>query len=353
MDLDERKFKILQAIIDDYITTAMPVGSRTISRKEGMGLSSATIRNEMSDLEELGYLASPHTSAGRVPSWRAYRLYVDQILRVSALPPSEYSLLRKIFSSRMGQMEDVLSSATQALSAMTDYTSVMIAPQIRSIARIQLVPLTDTTALMVTVTDEGVHKDSVIPYPAGVTPDHLYAISNLLTERLAGKRVSEYPKVMQELGKEMSGQRELFTRLMDSLQKQMEPDAHSVHVAGAARMLSHPEYSDLKKARSLLSTLETQEKLAKLLLRRSGVEFSVAIGPELSEEGMQDCSLVTVSYRVGTGVGTMGIIGPTHMHYGRVISVLEAMKNVMNEALIPPGNRKEGGTRKEEKHEGQ
>lgn len=216
MDLDERKFKILQAIIDDYITTAMPVGSRTISRKEGMGLSSATIRNEMSDLEELGYLASPHTSAGRVPSWRAYRLYVDQILRVSALPPSEYSLLRKIFSSRMGQMEDVLSSATQALSAMTDYTSVMIAPQIRSIARIQLVPLTDTTALMVTVTDEGVHKDSVIPYPAGVTPDHLYAISNLLTERLAGKRVSEYPKVMQELGKEMSGQRELFTRLMDS-----------------------------------------------------------------------------------------------------------------------------------------
>ena len=244
MDLDERKFKILQAIIDDYITTAMPVGSRTISRKEGMGLSSATIRNEMSDLEELGYLASPHTSAGRVPSWRAYRLYVDQILRVSALPPSEYSLLRKIFSSRMGQMEDVLSSATQALSAMTDYTSVMIAPQIRSIARIQLVPLTDTTALMVTVTDEGVHKDSVIPYPAGVTPDHLYAISNLLTERLAGKRVSEYPKVMQELGKEMSGQRELFTRLMDSLQKQMEPDAHSVHVAGAARMLSHPEYSE-------------------------------------------------------------------------------------------------------------
>ena len=172
MDLDERKFKILQAIIDDYITTAMPVGSRTISRKEGMGLSSATIRNEMSDLEELGYLASPHTSAGRVPSWRAYRLYVDQILRVSALPPSEYSLLRKIFSSRMGQMEDVLSSATQALSAMTDYTSVMIAPQIRSIARIQLVPLTNTTALMVTVTDEGVHKDSVIPYPAGVTPDH-------------------------------------------------------------------------------------------------------------------------------------------------------------------------------------
>ena len=132
MDLDERKYKILQAIIDDYITTAMPVGSRTISRKQGMGLSSATIRNEMSDLEELGYLASPHTSAGRIPSYRAYRLYVDQIMRVGSLPPTEYSLLRKLFSRRMGQMEDVLTSATQALSELTDYTSVMIAPLLKN-----------------------------------------------------------------------------------------------------------------------------------------------------------------------------------------------------------------------------
>ena len=204
MDLDERKYKILQAIIDDYITTAMPVGSRTISRKQGMGLSSATIRNEMSDLEELGYLASPHTSAGRIPSYRAYRLYVDQIMRVGSLPPTEYSLLRKLFSRRMGQMEDVLTSATQALSELTDYTSVMIAPQMRNLKRIQLVPLTDTTALMVTVTAEGVHKDSVIRIPAGVTPDHLYAISNMLTEKLGGRDAAQIPAVMQEMCSEMN-----------------------------------------------------------------------------------------------------------------------------------------------------
>ena len=207
MDLDERKYKILQAIIDDYITTAMPVGSRTISRKQGMGLSSATIRNEMSDLEELGYLASPHTSAGRIPSYRAYRLYVDQIMRVGSLPPTEYSLLRKLFSRRMGQMEDVLTSATQALSELTDYTSVMIAPQMRNLKRIQLVPLTDTTALMVTVTAEGVHKDSVIRIPAGVTPDHLYAISNMLTEKLGGRDAAQIPAVMQEMFSEMTGQK--------------------------------------------------------------------------------------------------------------------------------------------------
>ena len=286
MDLDERKYKILQAIIDDYITTAMPVGSRTISRKQGMGLSSATIRNEMSDLEELGYLASPHTSAGRIPSYRAYRLYVDQIMRVGSLPPTEYSLLRKLFSRRMGQMEDVLTSATQALSELTDYTSVMIAPQMRNLKRIQLVPLTDTTALMVTVTAEGVHKDSVIRIPAGVTPDHLYAISNMLTEKLGGRDAAQIPAVMQEMCSEMTGQKELFAQLIDQLQRQMQPDPKSVHVAGAARMLSHPEYSDVERARSLLSTLETQDKLAKLLTQRSGVEFSVAIGPELSDAGI-------------------------------------------------------------------
>ena len=341
MKLDERKFRILQAIIDDYITTAMPVGSRTISRKQGMGLSSATIRNEMSDLEELGYLASPHTSAGRIPSYRAYRLYVDQIMRVGALPTSEYATLRKLFARRMGQMEDVLTSATQALSEMTDYTSVMIAPQMRTIKRVQLVPLTDTTALMVTVTEQGVHKESVIHIPQGVTVEHLYTMGNLLTEKIAGRDASELPAVMQEFYSEMAGQRELFGQLMD-------PNAHSVHVAGAARMLSHPEYSDVERAKSLLSTLETQDKLASLLMQRNGLEFSVAIGPELSEAGMQDCSLVTVSYRVGSGVGTMGVIGPTRMHYGRVISVLEAMKKVMNEALLP---QKGSGERKEENNE--
>ena len=199
MDLDERKFRILQAIIDDYITTAMPVGSRTISRKQGMGLSSATIRNEMSDLEELGYLASPHTSAGRIPSYRAYRLYVDQIMRVSSLPTSEYAMLRRMFARRMGQMEDVLASATQALSEMTEYTSVMIAPQLRTIRRVQLVPLTETTALMVTVTEQGVHKESVIRIPQGVTAEHLYAVSNLLTEKIAGRDASELPAIMQDI----------------------------------------------------------------------------------------------------------------------------------------------------------
>ena len=334
MDLDERKYKILQAIIDDYIATAIPVGSRTISRKEGMGLSSATIRNEMSDLEELGYLASPHTSAGRIPSYRAYRLYVDQLMRVSSLPVSEYTNLRRMFKSRMGQMEDILLTATQALSELTEYTSVMIAPQVHTIKRVQLVPLSETTALMVTVTGESIHQDTVIRIPEGVSPDQLYMLSNLLTERIAGKTSAELPAVFSALCEELNGQQELFRQMMDSLQKQLAPDARSLHVAGAAKMLTHPEYSDMGKARNLLSSLEEQEKMANLLMQHSGMEFSIAIGPELSDTGMQDCSLVTVSYKMGDGIGTMGVIGPTRMQYGRVLSVLDAMKNVLNEALL-------------------
>ncbi len=337
--MDARKYKILKAIIDDYILTAMPVGSRTISKKYGMGLSSATIRNEMSDLEELGYLDQPHTSAGRVPSWRAYRLYVDQLMRVASLPAEENAKLREIFQSSMDSVQDVLTAATRALSELTDYTGVMLAPSAGRLKRLQLVPITDNTALMVTVMENGVHKDAMIPVPADVGPDQLYMLSNYLTDRLSGKTLDQMLPALPEILGETEGQRALFMRLMDTLHRQMEPDKSSVVVGGTSKLLFHPEYSDIERARSLLSTLETKEKLASLLAQRAGLSFSVTIGPELQLPGMQDCSLVTVSYALGDGggVGTMGVIGPTRMQYGRVLSVLDAMRRALQET----NNRRE------------
>lgn len=339
MDLIDRKYRILQAIIDDYIMTALPVGSRTISRKYEQKLSSATIRNEMSDLEELGYLDQPHTSAGRVPSWKAYRLYVDQLMRVASLPPADNQRLREIFQSSMDSVEDVLTAATRALSELTDYTGVMIAPSAGRLKRVQLVPITETTALMVTVTENGVHKDSVIPVAPDVSPEHLYMLSNYLTERLQGKTLDQVMSALQELLGEMGRHRALFLRLMDSLVKQMEPDKNAVVVGGTSKLLFHPEYSDIERARSLLTTLETKEKLASLLAQRAGLSFSITIGPELQLPGMQDCSLVTVSYALGggTGTGTMGVIGPTRMQYARVLSVLDAMRKALSDTT----NRRE------------
>ena len=180
MQLDERKFMILKAIIDDYVLTGMPVGSRTISRKSGVGFSPATIRNEMSDLEELGYLDQPHTSAGRVPSHKAYRLYVDRLLQVGNLSPEETKKIQAHLRERTSQVQEVIRSAAQVLSDATHYTSVIVAPQAQAlrIRRVQLVPITENTALLVIVTNAGIVKDAVVRVPGELSAEHLHAISN-------------------------------------------------------------------------------------------------------------------------------------------------------------------------------
>ena len=183
--IGERKERILRAIIDDYILTALPVGSRTISRKYETSLSSATIRNEMSDLEELGYLAQPHVSAGRVPSAKAYRLYVDELLEEKPLPADEAA--RAYFTERVRQMEDVVTSAAQAISEITRYTAVVMLPkqlELR-VSCLQLVPMPRGAALLVIVTDTGAIRDTVIHVSESLDADALYAISRMLTERLA------------------------------------------------------------------------------------------------------------------------------------------------------------------------
>ncbi|MDR2515486.1 MAG: heat-inducible transcriptional repressor HrcA [Christensenellaceae bacterium] len=337
MSLDDRKFRILQAIIDDYILTAMPVGSRTISKKGGMTLSSATIRNEMSDLEELGYLDQPHTSSGRVPSWKAYRLYVDRLLQVASLPPEESARVKEIFKTRMDQMEDVFAAAARAISELTDYAGVLIAPRAGRVQRVQLVPITANTALMVTVTDNGIHKDSVVPIPGGLSPDHLYMISNVLTERAQGHTIAEILPMANELLRDMGLHRAFFLSLLDRLARQMEPDSAAVVVGSASKLLAQPEFSDIERARGLLSALETKDQLARLLSARSQIEFSITIGPELMLDGMQNSSLVTMSYSLGGGAGAMGVIGPSRMQYGRVLGILSAMRQALNEIDEKPG----------------
>lgn len=205
MIMDERKFLILQAIVDDYITTAAPVGSRTISRKSGVGFSPATIRNEMSDLEQLGYLAQPHTSAGRVPSYKAYRLYVDQLLNVSKLPPEEREKMNAYLSKKTDQVGTLIRSAAAVISDATRYTSVIVAPKLSTlrIRNLQMVPVSDTLALMVIVTNAGIVKDTVIRVPEGITPDMLYEISRMLTEQLADKPIEAVRQLFAELIRDM------------------------------------------------------------------------------------------------------------------------------------------------------
>ncbi|MGI6172735.1 MAG: heat-inducible transcriptional repressor HrcA [Christensenellales bacterium] len=337
MKLDERKFMILQAIIDDYIMTAAPVGSRTISKKSGVGFSPATIRNEMSDLEELGYLAQPHTSAGRIPSIKAYRLYVDELLRKETLSLEDSERIYKHLSRRTNQVEEVIRRAAIALSDLTKYTSVIVAPHIETlrIQRIQIVPVSEGTALMVVVTSAGIVKDAIVRVPGDLEAEHLFGISQMLTEQLHDLSVTEVRHRFAEMFRDLRENRRFLAGIMDVLENRLrERQPADMIVGGRANMLNYPEYANAEKARGLLAVLESREKLYPILQRGSGMEFTVRIGPENELPELSDCSVITATYRVDDETtGTMGIIGPVRMRYGRVLSALDCVGRMLSELL--------------------
>ena len=329
MSMDARKFRILQAIIDDYILTAIPVGSRTISKKYEMGLSSATIRNEMSDLEDLGYLDQPHVSAGRVPSAKAYRLYVDQMLRMGKIQADDIDSIRRHFSDRTGKMEDVISRAAQVLSSVTHYTSLVMSPKggELTIRNLQLVPVSITSALLVIVTSTGVVRDSVIHVDNDLDADALYAISRMLTERLAGHTLGQAQELLHTMGREFAEKRTVLSEISELVSDvEMQQTKSKLSFGGTSNILNFPEYSDVEKARNFLSLLETKDTLLQLLEQHQNVAFTVRIGPETGVPELRECSLVTATYSLGDHTrGTIGIIGPTRMQYARVLSTLGLM----------------------------
>lgn len=337
MPMDARKFRILQAIIDDYILTAIPVGSRTISKKYEMGLSSATIRNEMSDLEELGYLDQPHVSAGRIPSAKAYRLYVDQLLQNGAIRADDAASVRSYFGSRARQMEDVISRAAQVVSGLTHYTSVVMSPkgtELR-IRNLQLVPVSSHSALLVIVTDGGIMRDTVIHVGGDLDADSLYAISRTLTERLSGHTLSEAQAMLAGATGTTQSRQAVLNGVSEFLDA-VESDGAKTKLAlgGTSNILNFPEYSDVEKAKGFLSVLETKDKLIKLMEGHGEMAFTVRIGPETGIPELEDCSLVTATYRMSDNThGTIGVIGPTRMQYDRVLSVLSAMGEQLSNLL--------------------
>ncbi len=327
--MDARKFRILQAIIDDYILTAIPVGSRTISKKYEMGLSSATIRNEMSDLEELGYLDQPHVSAGRIPSAKAYRLYVDQLLQTGKIDSLDAANIRSHFSERTGKMEDVINSAAQVLSSITQYTSLVMTPSGSelTIRTLQLVPVTTSSALLVIVTSGGIVRDSVIHVDSDLDTDALYALSRMLTERLSGHTLTEALVMLEGINREFVQKKTVLGGIAQQV-AQVENQQAKTRLAfgGPSKILNFPEYNDVEKAKAFLSLLESKDALLRLLQQHQNVAFTVRIGPETGVPELKECSLVTATYSLGDHThGTIGVIGPTRMEYGRVLSTLSAM----------------------------
>lgn len=337
MDLGNRKRLILQAIVEDYINTAEPVGSRTISKKYLMGTSPATIRNEMADLEEMGFIEQPHTSSGRIPSDKGYRLYVDKIMRQNTVNDAQSEMIKKEFLDTLGEIDRLVKHASRLLSQMTQYTSIVMAPQLRRtcIKQIQLIRVDNSTVLAVIITDAGIVKNSVLRIVKDVQNDALARITNMLNDKLAGLGIDDIENFDLEYIKNNSlGHKEIIEQIVPELiQTLFFSDTAEVYHDGVSHILNLPEYSDINKARSFLNTMEESGLLFKVLNDVKD-DVSVSIGSENKLQQFKDCSLITATYRInGKTVGSVGIIGPTRMEYSKAISVVECMTNNLSDML--------------------
>lgn len=338
MKLDERKLKILRTIIDDYILTATPVGSRAISRHPEISLSSATIRNEMSDLEEMGYLDQPHTSAGRVPSDKAYRLYVDKLMRHADLTGEELKLIQYHVARRINEAEELLTQSAQVLAQLTSYPSVVMAPELKrvKIKHIQLVPISDERAYAVVVTDTDMVCSMHMRIPAGYGAHELEIFSRMLTGELTGKTAREAIHTLEnELSVNLKQHRTFFNGIADVLmQDKKQSVLENVVLGGASSIFMHPEFADMRRAQEIINMFEDKSTLYRIMDRATTMNYSVMIGQENPEEEMKGTSVITATYRLGdTPIGSIGVIGPTRMDYARVFAVLQYMSQALSDVF--------------------
>lgn len=340
MYLDDRKRRILQAIIDDYIDTAEPVGSRTVARKHELGLSSATIRNEMADLEEMGFLAQPHTSAGRIPSDKGYRFYVNELMRERVISAEEAECIKQALEIRINEMNQLIRQASMILSKITKYTSIATAPQLKKsiLKAVQVVPIQQGRALVIVVTNANVVRNSFIKIPDNVTADMLIMMSNMLNNKLNGLTMDQISNnILLDIERELSISKEILMPVIDGIIDSINNiDYSDVYLEGTTNILNFPEFMDIVKAKEFLNVLDEKEKIYKILNNKKGIEnIGVQIGTENDIQQIKDCSLVTATYSIGNVVlGTIGVIGPTRMEYAKVISSMNYLKRKLNEEIL-------------------
>ncbi len=342
MSLDKRKVEILKAIISSYIDNAEAVGSRTISKKYELGVSPATIRNEMSDLEDMGYLVQPHTSSGRIPTDKAYRYYVDDLWKtVKTSKNSNLALLREIIEDKSNELDEVFKNSVRILSQFTKYTSFVVAPQYKQsvIKRIQLVPVSENKVLMLIILQPNIVKQVMLRLNSPIPYEQLEEISNSLSEKMYSRKLEDINKIKDRLINELYYTREshgdalieLLPYLMEQIFKYEEVNVFS---DGITNILDLPEYNDVVKAREFISFVEDKNSVAKLLQHTGENDLDICIGSENKNRELKDCSLITATYKFnGKLIGRIGVIGPTRMDYNNVISTVKAISDAINEII--------------------
>ncbi|MGL5330006.1 MAG: heat-inducible transcriptional repressor HrcA [Peptostreptococcaceae bacterium] len=337
MELNERKLNILKAIIKDYIDTAEAVGSRTISKKYDLGVSAATIRNEMADLEELGYLIQPHTSAGRVPTEKGYKLYVDSLMATSELSEIDKNMIENCVENNINHIQNLIHETSKLLSEITNYTTVGFAKNLinySTIKHIQLVNMNENNILLIVVTDNGDIKKETIATKVELDQAKLNIISDNLTKKLSGKTINYLDnKFVAFVKHEIGEYSNLIDQLVNALNSNLSNEELSMTLSGATNILSYPEFNDVLKAKSFFNMIEEKENIAKMTKSKGILKdnTNIIIGSDNDVSEAKDYSVVTATYKVNeNSVGRISFIGPTRMDYSRLYSIISYINLLIN-----------------------
>ena len=331
-DLDKRKKKILQAIIEEYIETAEPVSSNNLV--EELNCSSATIRNEMAELEKIGFLEKPHTSAGRVPSQKGYRYYVDELIRDDKISKKEMEIIRDRLETRVNDLEELTKIATTTLSEITHYTTIAIAPDVQNhtIIDIKFVLLGSRVLMAVILTDSGIIRESIIKFDEDISPEQVDDLTFLFKNKLVGKPLETMNAPLEEfIMTEMKTGINIIKKVIEEINK-IILESQKIYLDGANKVVDMPEFKKVDVAKDFLNVLDAKDLVQDVLNTGLADDINIYIGEETEKEELKNFSIVTFNHLVeGRDIGTIGIIGPTRMDYSKVISVMKYISKKLND----------------------
>lgn len=330
--LDNRKKKVLQAIVEEYIETAEPVSSKALVDKQKIDFSSATIRNDMAELEKIGLLEKPHTSAGRVPSAKGYRYYVDELINYNSISRQEIKYIQNQLESKVNQIEDLTKITTSTLSEITHYTSVGIGPKAQDIEEIKFVLLGSRLLMAVILTGSGLIKETIIKFDEDITDKQVETINYMFNQKLKGQPLQIIDVPLEEyLINEMKYSVKVIKPIIEQIKKVLQEE-RQLYLEGANKAFDLPEFNSLEVAKNFVNIIDEKELMADMLDSGFAKDINVYIGDENEKEQLKDFSVITFKHRVGNrDLGTIGIIGPKRMDYSKVISVMKYINKKLNE----------------------
>ncbi|WP_196594263.1 heat-inducible transcriptional repressor HrcA [Pectinatus sottacetonis] len=337
--LNKRKQRILQAIIDDYISTAEPIGSRTIARKYNLGISPATIRNEMADLEFLGYIEHLHTSSGRIPSSKGYRLYVDDLLTPTMLSDSEMNLIEQWYDTKVQRLDGVFRETAKIISHLTNNISMVITPQLAESVfnYIKFVPLDDEHVIAAIMSDTGYIENKIIKMPLNTSLADFEQMAVVINEYLSGKKIHDISMGALHQMRSQIVDAAAFNKIINILEQILANEKRNrIYTEGTPQLLEQPEFHDINKVKNILMMLEEEPVLRDILYSHTSdnTGLTVTIGQENKYNTIKDCSIIRATYHLdGQPLGTIAVLGPTRMEYSKIMALLEFMNENMAQIL--------------------